>query len=191
MQNSFCNYEANLMQFWENFCWWDLQDNTFESTKIRINLKYDADYSNYQVKDYLLDPIKQRKRRSNLPNIDANLMKLLNFISLNKKIEFDHWSKSSRGLHNGVSTRRSQFIGVLKNGNRWQVLINVGRTKKYIGTFLNEKEAAIVHDFYSMGINGRKGKTNFSYNKDLVESMITSYFANDKYFDSTPFIQMV
>ena len=191
MQNSYCNYEANLMQIWENFCWWDLQDDTFESTRIRINLNYDTNYNNYQVRDYLLDPIKQRKRRSNLPNIDANLMKLLSFISSNKKIEFDHCDKSLRGLHNGVSVRRSQFIGVLKNGNRWQVLINVGRIKKYIGTFLNEKEAAIVHDFYSMGINGGKGKTNFSYNRDLVESMITSYFTNDKYFDATPFIQMV
>ena len=168
-----------------------MQDERSTPTKIRINLNFDTDYKNKQVNNYLLDPIKQIKRRSNLPNIDNNLMKLLNFISLNKKIEFVHCSKSSRGLHNGVSSRRSQFIGILKNGNRWQVLINIGRTKKYIGTFLNEKEAAIVHDFYSMGINGRKGKTNFSYNKDLVVSMITSYFANDKNFDATQFISMV
>lgn len=160
------------------------------------SLQYDSanvglDELNYEARDGLLDPVKQRKRRSNLPEIDANLLKLLKLISLNKHIEFDHCNKSSRGLHNGVSSRRSRFIGVLKNGNRWQVLINVGRTKKYIGTFCNENEAAIVHDFYSMGINGRKGKTNFAYSQELVENMIKSYFENDRYFDANSFIPMV
>ena len=156
-----------------------------------MSLHYNEGISTIYQRDDLLDPIKQRKRKRYLPNIDNNLVKLLNFISLNKMIEFDHCNKSSRGLHNGVSTRRSQFIGVLKNGNRWQVLINIGRTKKYIGTFLNEKEAAIVHDFYSVGINGRKGKTNFSYSQDLVKNMILSYFENNRYFDANPFIPMV
>ena len=63
--------------------------------------------------------------------------------------------------------------------------------KIYIGTFSNEKEAAIVHDFYSIGINGRKGKTNFSYSQDLVKNMIVSYFENNRYFDANPFIPMV
>jgi len=83
-------------------------------------------------------------------------------------ISFKASTKSSRGLHNGKSTRRSQFIGVLRNGKRWQVLINVGKKKKYIGTYAEEKEAAIVHDFYSIGLNGVGAKTNFSYDQTLV-----------------------
>ena len=179
------------MQIWEKFCWWDQQDENSYSTKIKINLNSDSNLSKYETRDDMLDPVRQRKRRSNLPDIDANLMKLMKLISLNKKVEFEHWNKSSRGLHNGVSNRRSQFIGVLKNGNRWQVLINVGRTKTYIGTFWNEKEAAIIHDFYSIGINGRKGKTNFSYDQVLVERMISSYFENDRCFDAAPFISIL
>ena len=138
-----------------------------------------------------IESVKQRRRRSSLPDIDANLFKLLKLITSNKSVEFTHIEKSSRGLHNGLSNRRSRFVGVLKNGNRWQVLINVGRVKKYIGTYKFEKDAAIGHDFYSIGINGKKGKTNFSYSKDLIEWMINSYFENDRYFDPTLFSNQI
>ena len=37
-----------------------------------------------------------------------------------------------------------------KNGENWQVLINYGKFKKYIGTFSSEKQAAITYDFYSI-----------------------------------------
>ena len=36
------------------------------------------------------------------------------------------------------------IIKIMVNGNRWQVLINVGISKKNIGAFSNEKEASIV-----------------------------------------------
>ena len=175
------------MQLCQNYCWWNQMQDSLQYDSANVGLYV----LNLEARDGLHDPVKQRNRRRNLPDIDANLLKLLKFISLNKHIEFDHCNKSSRGLHNGVSSRRSRYIGVLRNGSRWQVLINVGRTKKYIGTFCNEKEAAIVHDFYSMGINGRKGKTNFTYSQELVESMIKSYFENDRYFDANPFIPIV
>ena len=112
-------------------------------------------------------------------------------ISSNKILQFTHNEKSARGLHNGISSRRSQFIGVLRNANRWQVLINYRGIKKYIGTYVSEKEAAIIHDFYSIGINGIKGKTNFSYDNELIERMINSYFENDKHFDASKFISQL
>ena len=43
--------------------------------------------------------------------------------------------------------RGSSYVGVSKNGENWQVLINYGNFKKYIGTFSSEKQAAITYDF--------------------------------------------
>ena len=54
-----------------------------------------------------------------------------------------------------------------------------------------KKDAAVAHDFYSIGINGKKGKTNFSYSKDLIEWMINSYFENNRYFDPSLFSSQV
>ena len=62
--------------------------------------------------------------------------------------------KTTRGLHNGLSRRRSNFVGVSKSKYHYQTLITHNRTKKYIGTFLKEEEAAITYDFYALGLNG-------------------------------------
>ena len=98
----------------------------------------------------------------------------------NVSFSFKHCVKSARGLHNGVSHRRSIFVGVLRNRERWQVLINEGKKKRYIGTYSTEVEAAIVNDFYSIGINFLKAKTNFHYSQELIISMIESYLKHFK-----------
>ena len=126
-------------------------------------------------------------RRSFLPDIDDNLTKILKFIWKGNRIKFEHSTKSARGLYHGVSKRRSQYIGVLKGKAKWQVLINEGKIKKYIGTYPTELEAAIAHDFYSIGINGLNAKTNFNYNEVQVASMIQCYFESNKIFDPSIF----
>lgn len=83
--------------------------------------------------------------------------------------------KGDTGLPNYNSDRRSKFIGVSRNGKNWQVLINVGNTKKYIGTYSTQKEAAVAYDFYSFALHGSKAKTNFTYNKDQLISMVESF----------------
>mmetsp|Transcript_30492 Transcript_30492/g.29960 ORF Transcript_30492/g.29960 Transcript_30492/m.29960 type:complete len:93 (+) Transcript_30492:187-465(+) len=83
-------------------------------------------------------PTKQKASKINkkpLPDISENLTMILKMINSFKEVSFRSATKSSRGLHNGASSRRSQYIGVLGNGKRWQVLINVASKKKYIGTY--------------------------------------------------------
>ena len=179
-----------------SYCWWNFIETTkgedeSESLKVKINLNEDPDVSAEDFHEDSHEPAKQRRRRSNLPNIDRNLKKLLSLINESKEIEFEHNDKSSRGLHNGQSDRRSRFIGVLKNGHRWQVLINVGKMKKYIGTFWDEKEAALVHDFYCIGINGKRAKTNFKYDSSMLLNMITSYYNSEKVFNPSLFARFV
>lgn len=108
-----------------------------------------------------------------------------------KTVTFKATIKSSRGLHNGKSQRRSKYIGVLRNGHRWQVLINVGKKKKYIGTYGDEKAAAVVHDFFSIGLNLNCAKTNFSFDQGTIVDMIANFTANDSVFDPTPFVDRV
>lgn len=103
------------------------------------------------------------------------------------KFKFEPSTKSNRGLHNGTSRRRSRYIGVLRNGPKWQVLINQGRTKRYIGTYASEIEAAIVHDFYSIGFNAQLANTNFYYTEETIVEMIQSYFKNGNVFDPSLF----
>lgn len=77
------------------------------------------------------------------------------------------------------SNRRSNFIGVSKNGPSWQAMITVNRYKTYIGTYKSEKEAAVAFDFYSMLIHNLVGKTNFSYTKGQVCDMLENFLKNN------------
>lgn len=42
----------------------------------------------------------------------------------------------------------------------------------YLGTFENEREAAVRYDEFAIRINGLRAKTNFSYNKAQVRKFV-------------------
>ena len=86
------------------------------------------------------------------------------------------------------NNRSSTFIGVSKNGDNWQVLINNGKFKKYIGTYSNEKIAAITYDFYAICLKLSKAKTNFLYSSELITEMIQCYNFNTKKFNASSFV---
>jgi hypothetical protein len=64
---------------------------------------------------------------------------------------------------------------VSKNDKNWQVLINVGNTKKYIGTYLTQKMAAVAYDFYSIALHGVKAKINFTYSREKLGALIQHF----------------
>ena len=77
---------------------------------------------------------------------------------------FKSSKKTSLRLENRTSSRPlSLFKGISKVGKNWQVLIMIDQSKKYIGSYRTEEEAARVYDKYSILVNGIKAKTNFSY----------------------------
>jgi hypothetical protein len=98
------------------------------------------------------------------------------------QLTFKKQKKSTRGLHNGASDRRSQYIGVLKYKEFWQALINVGKTKRYIGTFQTEMQAALAYDFYSIGLHYTNAKINFTYTVDELVPLITEYYNSNREF---------
>lgn len=134
---------------------------------------------------------KSTRRKIELSTIDGTLARILKYIQNGQSLVFEHKAKSNRGLYHGLSRRRSQYIGVLRNRGKWQVLINEGRSKKYIGTYATEIEAAVMHDFYSIGINGIKAKTNFTYKNDMIAEMIGSYFSSNKTFIPSLFVSRI
>jgi len=134
---------------------------------------------------------KPKRKKHKLPSIETNLKKLICKLRNNEVTEFNSRPKNIKKCFKNNSKRRSQFIGVSKNGNSWQVLINVRNQKKYIGGYTKEKDAAISYDFYTIALRGAEAKTNFNYDKDLVLEMIDAYYANGNTFRPAPFVSRV
>jgi hypothetical protein len=132
--------------------------------------------------------IKTRRRKKELPALDKKINAVFNQISSGEIIGFKGCPKSMKGMCRNKSDRRSRFIGVSKNSQNWQVLINLGDFKKYIGTYSTEKEAAIAYDFYSIVLNGYKANTNFSYELRTIVDMISNYKINDRIFNPSDFV---
>ena len=68
----------------------------------------------------------------------------------------------------GVGKRSSKYRGVSKNGNQWQVLIMVNKSKTYIGTYSSERIAARIYDIIAIKNRGIKARTNFVYSNNQL-----------------------
>ena len=76
------------------------------------------------------------------------------------------------------SSKRSNYIGVTKNGPNWQSLISINRRKTYIGTYITQDEAARAFDIYSLLLHGLKASTNFPYTKAEILSALEEFLAS-------------
>ena len=77
-----------------------------------------------------------------------------------------------------LSSKRSTYIGVSRNGHNWQALITINKKKTYIGSYWSEIDAAIAFDFFSILLHSFIAKTNFSYTKDNIVEMILNFKTN-------------
>jgi len=59
--------------------------------------------------------------------------------------------------------RTSKYRGVSKNGNQWQVLMMINKSKKYIGSYDSEELAGRIYDILAFKYKGIKARTNFKY----------------------------
>ena len=186
----------NIESLMENYCLWNDQVllipiNSINITEIDNCSPCFYSYGVYENPFRRGYSIIKRTRKNWLPNVDKNLEIIFRLACQGNQISFKQSKKWARGLFYGTSKRRSKYIGVLRNRDKWQVLINEGNKKKYIGTYMTEIEAAVVSDFYSIGINGLSAKTNFSYNHDQVMEMINQYFTSDNQFNPSILISQM
>ena len=97
-------------------------------------------------------------------------------------------------MHNYIyksSRRRSQYIGVSKNGDNWQSHINHGHSKKYIDTYSNEIETTIAFEFLAYAQQGSKSRLNFKYDCKILADMIKSYFEDDRTLNPNKFASRI
>ncbi|CAI2382988.1 unnamed protein product [Moneuplotes crassus] len=182
----------SILQELNKFCWCMSEQDTTNSSlsleKSQIVAEESKSITKVVSSAAKVAPVKQRKRKVNLPNLDANLRRILQAVQTGEDLVFEGKDKTTRGLHRGKSKRRSKYIGVLTNNERWQSLINVGLKKQYIGTFCTEEQAALSYDFYAIGMHFFEAKTNFTYTASQLAPMIEDYFASSNIFDPSKFI---
>ena len=172
------NYALNSINLLSQYCWCeDLWQPAVQPLKaINPNI---AKITNESTFDTMSTSSKAAKGRNGkkkaLPQIDQKIKQVFLNLETGNISEFTASKKKVKGFFSNKSGRRSMYIGVSKNNYNWQVLINVGNKKKYIGTFPTQKEAAIAYDFYSVALHSEKAKTNFNYSGSLMKEMIQSY----------------
>mmetsp|Transcript_1615 Transcript_1615/g.1430 ORF Transcript_1615/g.1430 Transcript_1615/m.1430 type:complete len:225 (+) Transcript_1615:1-675(+) len=188
------NQTAKLLDLVEKYCVCYLND-TKNNTDIQEEREFSSTFKGLtEVISSEEDdnkPALQRKRKIPIPDITKKLRQVYRQVQRNSEVVIKCRNKGTRGLHNGLSSRRSQYVGVSKNGVHWQTLINFGKTKKYIGTYCTEEEAALTYDFYCFGIRGLKAKTNFKHKGKLIMDMIDHFINSDGSFDPSQFVSQL
>ena len=185
-------FEANLSMLLDQYCMSSHENQYSSAIDISTYQSASKDISYEVSSDKLKNTddklIKKRKRRNFLPNLDSDLMKILQQARNGDLKDLFSEKKLMKSQINKSSRRSSQFIGVSKNGDNWQSLINHGHSKKYIGTYSTEIEAAIAYDFFAIALQGSKSRLNFRYNCEILVEMINSYYEDERTFIPNKFI---
>ena len=181
----------------EKYCWclngiWDCQSLNQTAYYSIIQSNYMHEFCGLSQTGFeQKKEIKTRKRRNAVIDIDSKISQIFTWIRNGSLHYIFGRSKQKSPFLENSKGRSSDYIGVSKNGENWQVLINNGKYKKYIGTYASEKQAAITYDFFAICLHLSKAKTNFSYDQELITEMIASYDYSAKKFDATNFINRV
>lgn len=109
------------------------------------------------------------------------LQKLEDFTNFNG-ILLRKSDKAARTQNARHPEKRSEYIGVSKNGTKWQALVCLGKEKVYLGSYKSEEDAAIVFDFYSIISQFKEAKVNRSYTANEIHGMINNYMSNNYEF---------
>ncbi|CAI2359648.1 unnamed protein product [Moneuplotes crassus] len=124
--------------------------------------------------------IRYRTNRSQRLDITDKLTVLRGLLLKTRVSSLRCSAKKTRYTKNKYLGRRSKYIGVTRNNIHWQALINVDHKKKYIGTFIDEIEAAKTYDLYALAMQGRRANLNFSYKPQKMIEIIDHYLANGR-----------
>ena len=110
-------------------------------------------------------------KRSEVKVMINNKLVYSNSIGTNLYQYSNNVQKSKKIIFIDVGRRRSKYRGVSKNGNQWQVLIMINKSKSYVGTYTTEDFAARVYDILAIKNRGNKAKTNFKYSESQIRKI--------------------
>lgn len=123
----------------------------------------------------------------NLDGKAERLQKLLNKCRRRDQFIIFGRPKYSAKTTQHISTR-SRYIGVTKNGKAWQALISINGRKTYLGTYEDQRKAAVAFDFHSILLKDFSAMTNFNYTKQNLYDMLSHFSSNNGEFDAESYI---
>ena len=79
-------------------------------------------------------------------------------------------------------SRASDYIGVSRNGRKWQALIMEGPIKRYLCLVNVQEDAARSYDKHALVLHGLQAKTNFEYTKAQLFALFHEDFLSYAHF---------
>ena len=125
----------------------DIEENIELSKFKNINRKNNNNIieNNYGKKDE-----EDIKKKSEVKIMINNKLVYSNSNDTNLYQYSNNFQKTKKNKFINVGQRRSKYRGVSKNGNQWQVLFMVNKSKSYVGTYTSEDLAARVNDIMAI-----------------------------------------
>ena len=77
-----------------------------------------------------------------------------------------------RKMRKGDHTNSAKYIGLSRNGKKWQVLLMIDGWRCYMTSKTSQIECAWIYDKLVIYMNGLAAKTNFAYTKSQVFAFI-------------------
>ena len=151
--------------------------NPKENNKININT--DDKKTNLinmnSIKNNSFTKAKNFNIIKNISNFGSNNKREIKVLKNKKAVYIDRYCLNANSPSKNIKKLKpnkfiirkktsSKYRGVSKNGNKWQVLIQINNKQRYIGSYLSEELAARVYDILSIKNRGIKARTNFIYN---------------------------
>jgi len=178
-QNQITDLKENVLDFNEKFFKSEKNYN-FKNTEIskfnsNINLSSLINV-NSNGNDFLVNNCSQKNDKGYNKRSEEKVM-LNNKLVYSNSNETDcinysnNCQKSKKIYFMDVGRRKSKYRGVSKNGNQWQVLIMINKSKSYAGTYATEDLAARIYDILSIKNRGNKAKTNFIYTNSQIRKI--------------------
>lgn len=119
-----------------------------------------------------------------------NLIPKLDHIKHKDLSLFSKFDKSKVPSNYRNKKIRSNYIGVTRNGKKWQALVVYNNEKIYIGSFQSEIVAAVTFDFFSMVLHFKNPKVNFYYTTNELREMIDMFLTSDGRFMAENFLKL-
>ena len=173
--------QAIIQSYISQFCLWN-------------NICSEDHFDIYSAKIFKLGIKHKRKADRFLmlkrANLDKNANKLLTILTMidSESSVLISGKRKAESKEGPISDTRSTYIGVSRNGLNWQALISINKRKTYIGSYTSEISAAVAFDFHSILLHFLTAKTNFSYTKEDLISMIINYKENNNSFKVDEFV---
>jgi len=165
-ENQKINWEENVLDFHKNLFENEKNDiskipeiSKFKNVGRKINKKNDEG----------------NNKRNEMKTMINNKLVYSNSNGTDLSSYSNNFQKSKKIIFKNVGRKGSKYRGVSKNGNQWQVLIMINKSKStYAGTYTTEDFAARVYDFLSIKNKGNKAKTNFAYSESQIRKILNA-----------------